>query len=849
MMSSAATTSIGRHAETPPLLDARLPESVWYAPLVPAALALTAGILLDRYAAPPLPASLIAVVACILAWFCTRNSSSRGLPLVYLALAGIAFGCAYHHYRSDTLSPDDISYAVKDEPMPVQVRGILDAEPERTPPQAADPLRSIPYAGSTATILRVRELRRGDNWLSVSGRVRAIGTANWPELHCGDAVEIVGQLERIAPPGNPGEPDFAETWRDRGIRVALIARKSPHAVVRLERGWPMSVNGWLAVMRGHGQRMLRDALPERYGGLAGALLLGEGSSMTRADWDKYIRTGVIHVLAISGQHLVILAGFLWFALPRLGVRQRHAAGIVAIILFGYALVTGARPPALRSAVAVCAACGGLMLRRRVLPVNLFALAWITVALVDPSDLFTSGCLLSFLGVAGLYWIARRLFQREEDPLAQLIEENRPAWQRGLRRLGRFVIECYIANALIWLLITPLAAARYQMISPISIVLGPPLVLLTTIALFAGFLLLFVGMVCPPLTVAIAPVVRFSLAGCEWLVEGGDRLPFAYFHIGEVADWWLWIFYAGLFAAMTQGPLLRRWRWAIIAGCGWLCVGLAAGAARLPADELRCTFLAVGHGGCTVLEMPDGRVLLYDAGSLRGPDVARRQIAPFLHYRGIHRIDEVILSHADLDHFNGLPDLLDRFTIGQVTCTPSFADKPTPGVRHTLNELSRRAIPMRIVKAGDRLTAGDVVLRVLHPPAVGPAGNENARSLVLEVQHAGHTILLTGDLEGAGMRRMLDEVPPHRVEVLMAPHHGSHLVNTPELAQWARPRVVVSCQGRPRPSPDVRECYRLIGAQLFETGEHGAVTVRSHASGLVIETFLSRQRFVVRNRDR
>ena len=142
-----------------------------------------------------------------------------------------------------------------------------------------------------------------------------------------------------------------------------------------------------------------------------------------------------------------------------------------------------------------------------------------------------------------------------------------------------------------------------------------------------------------------------------------------------------------------------------AGLGWLCVGLLCGAARLPSDELRCTFLAVGHGGCTVMETPDGRTLLYDAGALGGPDVTRRQIAPFLWYRGIRRIDEVFLSHADLDHFNGLPELLDRFAVGQVTCTPTFADKNTEGVRETLDALRRRGVPIRIVKAGDVLMGG------------------------------------------------------------------------------------------------------------------------------------------------
>src|SRR5262249_16770280 len=154
--------------------------------------------------------------------------------------------------------------------------------------------------------------------------------------------------------------------------------------------------------------------------------------------------------------------------------------------------------------------------------------------------------------------------------------------------------------------------------------------------------------------------------------------------------------------------------------GWLCAGLAVGAARLPNDELRCTFLAVGHGGCTVLETSDSRTLLYDAGSLAGPDVTRRQIAPFLWHRGIRRIDEVILSPADLAHFKGPRDLLHLFTVVQVTCPPIFGDKTTPGVQLTLNILRERTTPLRIVKAGDRLTGGDVAREVLPPPAVGPA---------------------------------------------------------------------------------------------------------------------------------
>ena len=193
---------------------------------------------------------------------------------------------------------------------------------------------------------------------------------------------------------------------------------------------------------------------------------------------------------------------------------------------------------------------------------------------------------------------------------------------------------------------------------------------------------------------------------------------------------------------------------------------------------------------------------------------------------------------------GLPDLLQRFRVGRVTTTETFADKTSPAVVHTLAALERDGVPYRTVTAGDRLAAGPVLLEVLHPPAGMVEGTDNARSLVLRVCHAGHVLLLTGDLEGPGLERVLG-LRPGPVDVLMAPHHGGRRSNTPDFAHWARPRVVVACQGPPlglRPTP---EPYSALGLRYLGTWPHGAITVRSHASGLVVETFVTGERFVVR----
>jgi competence protein ComEC len=178
----------------------------------------------------------------------------------------------------------------------------------------------------------------------------------------------------------------------------------------------------------------------------------------------------------------------------------------------------------------------------------------------------------------------------------------------------------------------------------------------------------------------------------------------------------------------------------------------------------------------------------------------------------------------------------------VTFTPTFAQKDAPGVEAVLAALERHSVETRVAVAGDRFAAGEVALDVLHPPRAGPPGPENVRSLVLLVRHAGHRVLLTGDLEGEGQALAL-AAPLAPVDVLLVPHHGSKNANAPrgtvekpergDVARWARPRLVVSSQRAGAPVAHLRASY---GVPVWDTPSTGAVTLRSHSTGLVAEAF-------------
>ena len=813
------------------------------APLVPVALAATAGILLDRFATGSVLAGLSLALAAVLAWKFVRHP--RSVALLWLAFAGL--GMAHHHAHLHEFPADDVGRHIGTDKRFASVRGILLEDPITRHRNLADPMMPERRNDLDASILEVTELETaGGTWVPASGKLRlAVEHPTTAEpsppmmgLHAGDTVQIIGQWRRPRPPGNLGERDANDTLQNQRLRGELRVAGSGSAITR----WDSASWGYiriLATARRRGTATLNENLPANEANLARALLLGDGSALDRAEWDAFVRTGVVHVLAISGQHLVLLAAFVWIALGALGVPRRHAAWVVGSVIVAYALLTGFRPSAVRAAVMVVLVCGAIVLRRRVHAANSLGLAWLAVIAHNPTDAFDLGCQLSFLSVFALVWgVGRWVQPRPLTPLEQLIDSTRPAWWKVLRGIVRVILAAYAVNFALFLANAPLLLATQNVASPVGLLVGPILVLLTSVALVTGFLLFLLAPV-PGLGDALAAVTRLSLAASDWVVHRADGLPGGVSYLPGPPTWWLLGFYALVLAILLNG--LSRSRWL---GCGllaWIALALFLPSDR-PADELRVTFLAVGHGGCAVLETPDGRCLLYDVGTTGGPDVVRRIVAPYLWSRGIRRIDEVFVSHADADHFNGLVELLRRFPVGRVTFTPSFAEKPTAQVAETLLALKAHGVEMRTVSVGQTFSAGDVTFEVLHPPPVGPPGIENERSMVLVVRHAGHTFLFTGDIEKAGAARVLGG-SPQPSDVLQAPHHGSRAAYNPRWNEWARAGFVVASRGDLY-SNSIAEADLSANAVLRDTETHGAITVRSHRTGLTAEAFRTGERRVV-----
>jgi competence protein ComEC len=324
---------------------------------------------------------------------------------------------------------------------------------------------------------------------------------------------------------------------------------------------------------------------------------------------------------------------------------------------------------------------------------------------------------------------------------------------------------------------------------------------------------------------------------DWLTRFGEHSPLSYFWLPGPALWWVVGFYAALAAYVFIPQLrpLRRWCVSIVAA--WIAVGFAT-AEHSPFNRhepaITCTFVAVGHGTSAVVELPDGRVLLYDAGTMGPPHRAARAISAVLWSRGISHLDAVVLSHADLDHYNALPQLFERFHVGVVYVSPTMFHNDVAGLAALRQAIEASGTRLEVIHGGQDLDVGPLAkCEILHPPALGAIGSDNAKSVTVCLSIDGQRLLLPGDLESPGLEEVLAE-DPLDCSVVMAPHHGSVRSNPFGFAGWTTPEFVVISGSRARDATDVIDAYRSYGAEVLHTGHDGAVRVKLSANGVVVD---------------
>jgi competence protein ComEC len=799
-------------------------------PLVVLVVTFGAGIATDRYLPLPMLAWIAIAGVALAAWSCAfRLRWTRASALGLLATAA-AIGGARHHDRWFLFPADEIGRAASGRSQPICLEAVALTSPTRVPAPPPDPMQAIPVGDRSVLKIRVARVRNGRRWQSASGEAELSVDGHLLGVAAGDRIRLFAMFRKPTPQENPGEFDVAGHRRSQRQLIQLHAA-FPDAVTVIARGSMWNWRRCVATVRTGCHDQLWSHLGQRQAALASAVLLGAREQLNWERTQAFVTTGTVHLLAISGLHVGILAYGFWWIARLLPIGRRSTVIAAALFVVLYALLTASRPPVLRATVLIVAFCLARLTGRRTAGYNVLAAAALVLLAWNPSNLFQPGAQLSFLAVATVFFVGPYLVPDSvDDPLDRLIIQSRPWFFRLWRRVRGSIGVVVAFSVCIWMVALPLTMYRYHLFSPIAVVLNPIVCIPIAVALLSGFCILIFGWLLPPIATVCGWLCNSSLRVVEALVDYASGIRWGHFWTPGPPLWWVIGFYGGcaVYLSLLRGRVPARWCLATLA------IWLAAGAAScgyhdglLAGNEprpLECTFLSVGHGGCTLLELPEGQTLLYDAGRMGLPGRAIRGISSTLWSRGIRHLDAVVISHADTDHFNALPQLTERFSVGVVFVSPVMFDTDDEAVAALRAAIEQRNIPIQEIYAGDRLTTpGAVQLEILHPLRRGTAGGDNANSVVLRVDYCGRTILLPGDLEGQGLEDLIAEEPID-CDVLLTPHHGSIRSDPAGITRWCKPQWAIISGAIEDGGGPAEQVYTMAGARVLHTARSGAVRV-------------------------
>ncbi len=813
-----------------------------YQPLLRVTIFAAVGILFSRILDPAAWIWITLLLSAGLAWLITFAWHRFAMASSTLLVAIFAFAGLWHHAHWHWIGPSDIGTWASEDAAPVMLRGTIASQPRWI---AADPAQeqfARPRGIRSRFQVDVTDIRQVNRFVPASGKVEVFVDGQVGGLRSGDEIEFCGMLERTAHPTNPGQFDFGDYFRGRRILCWINVDHPDCLDLRVTSLTPMQ---WMSRLRGDLDQVLWRYLSPEYAPLASAMLLGNRDQLDRMQRDNFLLSGTVHLLAISGLHVGILAG-LFLMLPRLGLISRRKGLLLTVIfVLTYAWLVEFRPPVLRAAILITVYCYCRWIGRTPISFNSLALAALVVLAINPTELFNTGAQLSFLAVGSLifarHWLVLPV---SDDPIDRLLRESSSWRERLMHQAGRKLYTAFAVSAIIWLMAVPLVAARFHVLAPIALLVNPFLLIPVTASLILGFGVLLTGWICPPLAAVLGLGCNGSFGLIQATVDACRTIPLGHFWTSGPPLLAIFVFYAAVIVAFL---CVRQFRFRSFAAAivlwwvaGWLVPDWYDYHRAQQRSGLTCTVIDVGHGSCVLLELPEGKNILYDCGSFASTRQASENASAVLWQRRIRKLDAVILSHADSDHFNGLPELADRFPIETIVMSRAMRDQAslTPMIALLLDEIRAQDIDIRLVSRGDRLEINRAVeMRVLNPPLEGSCDSDNSDSIVLEVGWGDRRILLTGDLEGPGMDRLL-QTPGHPYELVTAPHHGSKNSRPREFFQWSRPQYVVVSSHRGKnlglqqflPEPD--------RSRVFHTGFDGAVRLEMKGERVAIRTWTS-----------
>jgi len=758
-------------------------------------------------ALPAHPAWIAGAGVLTLGFASAARNKARSVWLLLVVAAALLIGCGYAAWRAQVRMAEELPREW--ESVDIEIVGVVSDLPANSP-------QGTRFAFTVERVRTPRAVVPGELSLAWFTPPRpATAGDEVPVVHAGERWYLTVRLKRPHGTVNPGAFDLEAWLLQQGFRATGYVH--PEGLNARRDLFAARPGDYVQRARERIRDRIAAALAgAKYAGVIAALAIGDQRAIPEAQWTVFNRTGVSHLISISGLHVTIFAAFaggIAFALARRSVRltmripARKVAAVIGVVAAGcYVLLAGAAVPAVRTfAMLVVAACG-LWLGRPGTAGVVWLWALAGVLLWDPWATLTPGFWLSFSAVGLLLYTSSGRLRRAAPA----------GWPARLRESVR---EGAYAQWVVTLGLTPLTLALFQqasLIAPIANAVAIPAVTLGVVPLALLGIAVPGGALFEGAHALLALLMRF--------LESLAALPDATWQQHAPLPWTVAAGTAGtLWLLAPRGLPGRVW------GIVWLLPLLVVRPEPPPHGGFRLTVLDVGQGLSVVIET-HSRTLVYDAGPRfsETADAGGRIVAPFLRAAGLRRADGLIISHQDLDHSGGTLSLLQATPVGW------FASSLTADHAIVLRARARAKSDNTVMAciAGQRWHWDGVDFTMLHPTRAeydDSQAKTNDRSCVVRVDSPHGSALLTGDIEARSEAELLRTAGTAlRADVLVVPHHGSRTSSTPPFIRAVAPRIAVfACGYQNRfghPRPDIVSRYAAVSARMIRTDVAGAVTL-------------------------
>lgn len=707
-----------------------------------------------------------------------------------LPLLAVLSGAAVHGFQTGVFAPDDLRRVTPMAAALVTFTGTLESASEAQVARGprGEFTNSWGIVRGTALALNNEEPR------SVTGRV----LVTWPgaldpPLPAGTILEVRGVLRPFPGPEAPGLFDPAEYRRRQGLyRELRMTSSNDWRVVSAAGvdGRPHSGGAWLESARFQrwGQAVLARGLPviDEEVRLLWAMTLGCRNAMTPETQQAFLRSGTMHVFAISGLHIALIC---WLAVQLLrcvGVSRLWAGLFAAPWVWLYVAATGWQPSAVRSAIMSSVIIAGWTFRRPTDLLNSLAASALVILGFDPQQLFQAGFQLSFVVVAVIGWLAasaESFLRKWGRGDAFLPDELTPWWRRWAREVWWHLAGNLGLSAVAWLGSTPLTAWHFHLVSPVSLLANLVVVPLSSLALASTLASLACGALSPWLEV---PLELFNFSAWFWMhgmlvvSRACARWRWGSWHVAAPTLTSLTLWYAILLGVGCEAWRGRKQRW-LLGAAAVVWGGLQFFEAQREREVWRLAILPL-RGGHAVWSAYRGETLLVDTG-----DAARaaRITTPFVQAQGYDAVDALMLTHGDTQHVGGAEIFAAAVEVRQVLVSPCRSRSPV--YRRVLESFSAQS-PTRL----RRIAAGGsaVAWTVLYPATNDVPARADDACLVVYREALGTRVLLLGDLSAAGQGLFLARHPELRADVVIAGVGERGALPGAEFLAHVEPREVI-----------------------------------------------------------